>query len=119
MVTVPGPLDIDPVAIELVLHGHHPLPALTRDEQHHAAQLLRDRGHTHTAIAHRLGVTRTDVQRWTDPGPRQPRHPQPCPSRAAYRRHLAAGEHCPACRAANAAADRRYRHTGTTLATAA
>ncbi|MGW4803083.1 helix-turn-helix domain-containing protein [Kitasatospora sp. NPDC004272] len=119
MDTAPGPLDIDPVAINLVLHGHHPLPALTRDEQHYAAQLLRDTGITCTAIARRLGVAPTTIRQWTHPGPRQPRHPQPCPSRAAYRRHLAAGETCPACRAANAAADQRYRHTGTTLATAA
>lgn len=47
--------------------------------------------------------------------PRWNREPEPCGTREAYQRHRRRGETpCEPCRAANSAADRRLRETGTT-----
>ncbi|OKI16557.1 helix-turn-helix domain-containing protein [Streptomyces sp. CB03911] len=108
--------DIDPVAIDRVINNHQPLPDLTPAEKRHAAAILRKAGMTYLAIAARLRAPKGTVYDWLRTAPPQPIRHIPCPSRAAYHRHLAAGEDCPPCRSANAAADRRYRHTGTTAA---
>ena len=56
------------------------------------------------AVVHELTTgQRRERQQWTEPVCGEPRM---------YRRHLKNGERCEVCRAANAAADRRYRLTG-------
>jgi hypothetical protein len=108
--------DLDLVAIDRVVNDQRPYPDLTPAERRHAATLLRQNGMTFAAIGARLGTPKGTVFDWLRTRPRQPIQLLPCPSRAAYQRHLAAGEDCPQCRAANAAADARYRRTGTTTA---
>ena len=120
-------LDLDYIAIERVLNGEP--TALTIPEKIHAAQLLDARGCTATDIGHRIGSDRSTVSGWKangwkpgkSPVATQQRREQPkCGEARMYRRHLARGETpCNDCRAANAAADRRYRLTGSRSAPAA
>jgi hypothetical protein len=111
--------DLDLIAIEYALNGE-PV-ALTRAERMHAARLLDDRGVEIGAIAYRLGTSTATVRGWKANGwkpgraPKKEKRPEPrCGEPRMYRRHLKAGENCEVCRAANAAADRRYRLTGST-----
>lgn len=109
--------DIDLIAIERVLNNSLPLPALTSAEQHLAVKLMDADGQTYEQIAERTGLVVRTVARWiVAERPAVKRQPQGCPSRAAYRRHRAKGETCEPCKEANAAADRRYRLTGSTAA---
>jgi hypothetical protein len=119
--TFDAELDLDYIAIEYALNGER--VKLTRAEKIHAAQILDDRGFGTKTIAERVGADPTIVNGWRangwKPGPHpksrtQQKRPEPvCGEPRMYRRHLARGETpCDACRAANAAADRRYRLTG-------
>lgn len=112
--------DLDLIAIEYALNGE---PAhLTIPEKIHAARILDGRGYDLTAIGQRIGSDRSTIAGWKandwKPGKHpkagvQAKRPEPvCGEARMYRRHLKAGETCDICRAANAAADRRYRATG-------
>jgi hypothetical protein len=114
--------DLDYIAIEYALNGE-PV-TLTRAEKIHAARLLDGRGLSDKAIGERIGSDTSTVRGWRDndwkPGGTHPktrlrqRRPEPvCGEPRMYRRHLKVGESCDTCRAATAAADRRYRLTGT------
>lgn len=112
--------DLDYIAIEYALNGE-PVQ-LTTAEKIHAARILHDRGLSLKDIGRRIGADHTTIAGWRDngwkPGPhpksrtRTPRPEPVCGEPRMYRRHLKAGERCDICRAANAAADRRYRRTG-------
>lgn len=108
---------LDLVAIDRVVTGRRRGGDLTPVEKRHAAALMREKGLTYRAIGTRLRVHKDTIIAWLRPAGGYPARPlTPCPSRAAYHRHLAAGEDCPPCRHANAIADARYRRTGTTTA---
>jgi hypothetical protein len=111
--------DLDYIAIERVLNGES--ASLTSAEKIHAAQVLDARGYTVTDISRRVGSDPSTIRGWKANGwkpgkgvaavkPR--RNPPKCGEPRMYRRHLQNGESCDVCRAANAAADRRYRLTG-------
>ncbi|MER5559664.1 hypothetical protein ABT071_13765 [Streptomyces sp. NPDC002506] len=110
--------DLDLIAIEQALNGE---PArLTLPEKIYAARLLDQRGLSLVTIGQRIGSAPATVRAWKandwrpgGPRTRAPARDDPvCGERRAYRRHLKNGERCDVCRAANAAADRRYRLTG-------
>lgn len=120
--------DLDYIAIERAMNGE-PV-TLTIAEKVHAAQMLDARGYTAADIGQRIGSDPATIRGWKANGwqagknapatvkPRQ--EPPKCGEPRMYRRHLALGEvPCTACRAANAAADRRYRLTGSRTAPAA
>lgn len=111
--------DLDYIAIEYALNGE-PVK-LTIPEKIHAARILDDRGVDLTSIGQRIGSDRSTISGWKTNGwkPGKPpnrvtaKRPDPvCGEARMYRRHLKNGETCDTCRAANAAADRRYRTTG-------
>lgn len=111
--------DLDYIAIEHALNGQ-PVK-LTIAEKLHAARLLHGRGYDDATIGRRIGSDRSTVTAWRENGwkpgapkrkQRQPRPEPVCGEPRMYRRHLKNGETCDVCRAANAAADRRYRLTG-------
>lgn len=115
--------DLDYIAIEYALNGEK--VKLTRAEKIHAARILHARGYNDRAISQRISSDANTIAGWRDngwkPGPhpearkRQPRPEPVCGEPRMYRRHLKNGEPpCDACRAANAAADHRYRLTGST-----
>lgn len=110
--------DIDFIAIERAINGE---PAqLTVAEKIYAARVLVGRGYGVVEAARLVGVTRNTITAWQDngwrqckPGPRKSQYEPPkCGEPRMYRQHLKRGEKCDECRAANAAADRRYRLTG-------
>lgn len=114
-------LDLDYIAIEYALNGER--VKLTVAEKIHAARILNDRGLGDKAIGERVGSSTSTVSDWRAngwkpgvPGKQvvRPRRAEPvCGEPRMYRRHLKNGETpCDACKAANAAADRRYRLTG-------
>lgn len=110
--------DLDLIAIECALNGE-PVK-LTIPEKIHAARILHRRGYDLTAIGERIRSDRTTVAGWKangwkpgKPTPKAKRPPAKCGEARMYRQHLARGESCDICKAANAAADRRYRLTGT------
>ncbi|WP_327335917.1 hypothetical protein OG384_04580 [Streptomyces sp. NBC_01324] len=114
--------DIDFIAIEHAINGE---PAkLTTAEKIYAACVLTSRRYGVVEVARRVGVTRDTVNAWQDngwqqckPGPRKSDYEPPqCGEPRMYRQHLKRGEKCDECRAANAAADRRYRLTGSRAA---
>jgi hypothetical protein len=108
---------IDLIALERVVSNSRPLPALTPAERVVAFELLHAAGLPQDEIAARTGVTENAVRTWVVAAYPPPKRTAPvCPSRSAYRRHKARGETCEPCKAENAAADRRYRLTGTTAA---
>jgi hypothetical protein len=90
------------------------LAAVRREEIQH----LTSFGISEEEIAQRLGMGLTtvrDIVLELRIGQRRERKPftEPkCGEPRMYRRHLKNGERCDVCRAANAAADRRYRLTG-------
>jgi hypothetical protein len=111
--------DLDLIAIEKALNGE-PVK-LTIPEKIHAARILDARGHDFTAIGKCIKSDRSTIAGWKaagwQPAPPvyqrpAPRPPARCGEARMYRQHLKRGEHCDVCRAANAAADRRYRTTG-------
>ena len=114
--------DIDYIAVEYALNGE-PVK-LTTAEKIHAARILTERGLTLKAISERVRTDTSTIRGWKANGWKPGQHPksrpagqkrQPpkCGEPRMYRQHLAKGETpCDACRAANAAADRRYRLTG-------
>ncbi len=118
--------DLDLIAIEYALNGE---PAtLTLPEKLYAARILDDRGFDVTAIARRVGAGRDTVTGWKNNGwkpgkaatPKPKRQPPKCGEARMYRKHLRDGETpCDACRAANSAADRRLRNTGSSKKAAA
>jgi hypothetical protein len=120
--------DVDLIAIEYVVNGQR-MP-LTPAEKIYAARILDTRGLTGKEIGRLIGSDPSTIQTWKSngwkPGGRHPKsrnrppRPEPkCGEPRMYRRHLKAGESCDQCRAANAAADRRYRATGSQKAVAA
>jgi hypothetical protein len=112
--------DLDYIAIEYALNGE-PVK-LTLAEKIHAARILDGRGLSDKAIGERIGSDTSTVRGWRDNGwkpgthpktrKREPRPEPVCGEPRMYRQHLRKGERCDICRAANAAADRRYRLTG-------
>lgn len=113
--------DLDYIAIEYALNGE-PVK-LTVAEKIHTARILDARGIGMKTISQRVGSDSSTVQGWKNNG-WKPGGPHPkararaartepvCGEPRMYRRHLKNGERCDTCRAANAAADRRYRLTG-------
>ncbi|NUS80741.1 MAG: hypothetical protein HOV70_31665 [Streptomyces sp.] len=116
--------DLDFIAIENRINGE-PV-RLTTEERIYAARFLDARGMDAPAIAYLIGTTGPIVRGWKANGwkrgvsiPPRPDLPEPvCGEPRMYRRHLRNGERCDVCRAANAAADRRYRLRGSTKASA-
>jgi hypothetical protein len=112
--------DLDFIAIEYALNGE-PVK-LTIPEKIHAARILDGRGISAKEIGRRVGSDPSTVDGWKTNGWKPGNHPKTrartprpepkCGEPRMYRRHLKAGERCETCRAANAAADRRYRLTG-------
>jgi hypothetical protein len=120
-------LDLDYIAIEYALNGER--VKLTVAEKIHAARILDQRGLGDKAIGERVGSSTSTVGDWRANGWKagplrkpvaRPKRPEPvCGEPRMYRRHLKSGESpCEACKAANAAADRRYRLTGSRTAAA-
>jgi hypothetical protein len=115
-------LGLDLVAIERAMNGD--AVRLTRGEKIRAAELLDARGLTLTNIGRFVGTDRWTVSEWkaggwkeeeSAPLPRARREPPKCGTRQGYRRHRSRKEEsCRDCREANAAADRRFRITGST-----
>jgi len=114
--------DLDFVAINRVLAGAR--LDLTVDEKIYVARILDSAGLSMRVIGPRVRTDPYTVSRWKENGwkrlgpgavPRvREERPEPrCGEARMYRRHLKRGERCDVCRAANAAADRRYRLTGT------
>lgn len=112
---------LDYIAIEYALNGE-PV-RLTIAEKIHAARILDSRDLSLKEISKRIGSDSSTVGGWKangwKPGGKHPKtrtrtkRPEPvCGEPRMYRRHLKNGEQCDTCRAANAAADRRYRLTG-------
>lgn len=109
--------DLDLIAIEYALNAE-PV-TLTIPEKIHAARILDARGYDLTAIGERIRSDRTTVAAWKNNGwkpgkaaPKAARPPAQCGEARMYRQHIARGEKCDVCKAANAAADRRYRLSG-------
>ena len=114
--------DLDFIAIEYALNGE-PVK-LTTAEKVYAARILDERGLALKDIGRRVGSDSSTVAGWKENGwkagglhpktrVKRPARPEPvCGEPRMYRRHLKRGESCQVCRAANAAADRRYRLTG-------
>ncbi|MFD9004489.1 hypothetical protein ACFV0T_26610 [Streptomyces sp. NPDC059582] len=112
--------DLDYIAIERALNGE-PV-RLTVAEKIHAARILDGRGSSLKDIGRRVGSDPSTVDGWKRNGWQPGKHPKTrvrtkrpepvCGEPRMYRRHLKAGERCDVCRAANAAADRRYRLSG-------
>lgn len=113
--------DLDFIAIEYALNGE-PVQ-LTIPEKVHAARILDSRGLALKDIGSRIGSDPSTITGWKNndwkPSGGRPKsrtrtpRPEPvCGEPRMYRRHVKAGESCDVCRAANAAADRRYRLTG-------
>jgi len=112
--------DLDYIAIEYALNGE-PV-RLTTAEKIHAARILDGRGVAVKEIGKRVGSASSTVDGWKANGWKPGKHPKTrvrvprpepkCGEPRMYRRHLKAGERCDVCRAANAAADRRYRLAG-------
>lgn len=112
--------DLDYIAIEYALNGES--VRLTTAEKIYAARILDGRGKTLKDIGRRVGSDPSTVDGWKSNGWKSGKHPKArvgsvraeavCGEPRMYRRHLKAGERCDVCRAANAAADRRYRLTG-------
>jgi hypothetical protein len=112
--------DLDFIAIEYALNGE-PVQ-LTTAEKIYAARILDGRGSSVKEIGRRVGADSSTVSGWKENGWKPGKHPKTrvraprpepvCGEPRMYRRHLKAGERCDVCRAANAAADRRYRLTG-------
>ena len=68
-----------------------------------------------TELALTRATQQAAAQGQAPPQPRTGRRPAPCGTRSAYQRHIKKGEPIDdACRAANTAADRRLRTTGST-----
>ncbi|MFD8845505.1 WhiB family transcriptional regulator [Streptomyces pseudogriseolus] len=68
-----------------------------------------------TELALARATEQAAAQGQAPPQPRTGRRPAPCGTRSAYQRHVKKGEPIDdACRAANTAADRRLRTTGST-----
>jgi hypothetical protein len=121
-VTFDADADLDYIAIEYALNGER--VKLTTGEKVYAARVLDGRGLSLKEIGRRVGADPSTVEGWRDNGwkpggvhpksrTRPARRPEPvCGERRMYRRHLKNGERCDVCRDANAAADRRYRLTG-------
>lgn len=111
---------LDWIAIEYALNGE-PVK-LTLPEKIHTARLLDQMGLSARAIASRISSDHTTVTGWKTNGwksgrkpatPAARRPPAQCGEARMYRQHIKRGEPVDeACRAANAAADRRYRLTG-------
>lgn len=112
--------DVDHIAVERVVNADPgPRPQLTEEERRCAARLLQQHGFDAAATAKRLRLQPAAVRALLGLAPPSatPRQPPLCGSRRAYRRHLRNNESaCDDCRAANTAADRRLRNTGSTLA---
>jgi hypothetical protein len=114
--------DLDVIAMERALNGEAPM-GMTRMEKATVAKMLADRGVTPWEIAQQLHMGLSTVRKWqandwdpagTKSSPRRGRRVARCGTPGGYKRHLSRSETtCPACRAANAEADRRYRLTGT------
>lgn len=109
--------DLDLIAVDRALNGES--VTLSIPEKIHAARILDGRGLDFTRIGKRIGSDRTTVAGWKDngwkpgkPTPKAKRTPAKCGEARMYRQHVARGEKCDICKAANAAADRRYRLTG-------
>lgn len=109
--------DIDFIAIERALNGD--AVRLTTEEKLLAARLLDARGLAPSAIGKLIRTDPYTVGSWKannwqpgKPAPRAALEPAKCGEPRMYRQHLKRGEKCDKCRAANAAADRRYRLTG-------
>jgi hypothetical protein len=113
--------DLDYIAIEYALNGE-PVQ-LTIPEKIYAASILDSRGLGLKTIGERIGSDPSTITGWKNNGwksggkhpktrTRTPRPEPVCGEPRMYRRHVKAGESCDICRAANAAADRRYRLTG-------
>ncbi|WP_157865024.1 hypothetical protein [Streptomyces prasinopilosus] len=113
--------DLDFIAIEYAINGER--VKLTTGEKIYAARILDGRGFSLKAVGQLIGSDSSTVTGWKNngwkPGGAHPKtrvrqaRPEPvCGEPRMYRRHLKAGESCDVCRAANAAADRRYRLTG-------
>ena len=116
--TVDEEQDVDLIAIERAINGDR--VRLTTEERIYAARFLDGRGMDAPAIAYLIGTTGPIVRSWKANGWKRGAHvlpqdsrPEPvCGEPRMYRRHLQRGERCDVCRAANAAADRRYRLSG-------
>ncbi|WP_333758010.1 hypothetical protein [Streptomyces sp. ISBFB 2968] len=112
--------DLDFIAIEYALNGER--VRLTTAEKIYAARILDSRDVVTKEIGRRVGADSSTVLGWKENGWKPGKHPKTrvraprpepkCGEPRMYRRHLKAGERCEVCRAANAAADRRYRLTG-------
>lgn len=121
-VTYDEQADLDYIAIEYALNGE-PV-TLTVAEKIHAARILDGRGLGTKEIGKRVSADPSTVAGWRDndwkPGGIHPksraraaRTEPKCGEPRMYRRHLKNGDPpCDECRAGNAAADRRYRLTG-------
>ncbi|MFG2137078.1 hypothetical protein [Streptomyces sp. NPDC048650] len=99
---------VDLIAVERAVNDVPPA-GMTEDERAMAARILAEHGVSQAAIARRL--PRPPARRAATG--RQPKHPG-CGTNGGYGRHRRRDEiPCTACRAARAAAARRYRQTGT------
>ncbi|MEV0695394.1 hypothetical protein [Streptomyces sp. NPDC050388] len=125
LATSEGLAVIDMVAVERAAKGQRQGWTLTDDEARYTAQLLLDHQVPYSVVSARVGRSTATLRKWF-PGQVAPSapslaRPRPrgltvpvCGTRKGYDAHRRRGEAaCPACRAANSAADRYYRTHGT------
>lgn len=107
---------VDLIAVERAVNDVPPA-AMTAEEKLMAARILAKHGVALNVIARHLRLP----DRLARPASAQHRpEPAGCGTARGYRRHLRQSETpCGACRSARAAADRRYRLTGTSKEVAA
>ncbi|MFF8697345.1 hypothetical protein ACF08W_34615 [Streptomyces sp. NPDC015144] len=116
--TTRGPLDL--IAIERAVNDSRP-EGMTMAELREAARILIAHGATVSGVAKRLRLSKDRIREWFPaelrPGGTRKGATQ-CGTPQGYRRHLAKGESCQACR--TAATQATYaRRRGHTLGTAA
>lgn len=107
-----GTAVVDVVAVRRTVTGDDPA-GLTTDEAAIAARILADQGVPVASILGRIRLREDALRPVLKRPARQKQAQGGCGTRPGYLRHRRRGETaCEPCRAANAAADRRYRLTG-------
>lgn len=124
LATADGLVFIDTIAIERAMNGDRKGWTLTADEARYAASIMFEHHIPYSIVAARVGRSTDTLRRWfpekvapTTPAMARAgaRTEIECGTPRGYRAHHRRKETpCARCKGANAAADRRYRLTGTT-----
>lgn len=105
---------VDMIAVQRTVTGDEP-PLLTTDEADLAARILTGQGMPLREVLGQIRLQEDALKPVLRRPAQQRQAVGGCGTRAGYLRHRRRGETpCEGCRAGNAAADRRYRLTGST-----